>query len=47
MLAQGIIENQGCVSFWTTNRLRLLEQIRDATWCQDTFSKVASNLSFM
>jgi hypothetical protein len=31
MLAQGIIENQGCVSFWTTNRLHLLEQIRDAT----------------
>src|SRR5215813_4638250 len=31
MLAQGIIENQGCVSFWTTNRFRLLEQILDAT----------------
>jgi len=31
MLAQGIIENQDCVSFRTTDRLRLLEQVRDAT----------------
>ena len=31
MLAQGIIENQDGVSFRTTNRLRLLEQILDAT----------------
>jgi hypothetical protein len=30
-LAQGIIEPQGCGSFGTTNRFRLLEQRRDAT----------------
>ena len=31
MLTQGIIENQDCVSFRTTDRFRLLEQILDAT----------------
>jgi hypothetical protein len=31
LLTQGIIEHQDCVSFRTTDRLRLLEQIRDAT----------------
>ena len=31
MLAQGIIKNQDCISFRTTNRFCLLEQILDAT----------------
>ena len=31
MLAQGVIENQECVSLWTAHRLRLLEQIREPT----------------
>jgi hypothetical protein len=41
MLTQGVIENQRRVGFWTADRLRLLEQIREPTvvdallepWC--------------